>query len=70
MSTMTRIVLATVIVLSSAVTATAQARYHYRTPYGRGSLRSLAAPPPLSDYPSTTGGGSVGYNENLRRDDW
>jgi hypothetical protein len=77
MSTKITIALAAAIVFSSAVAASAQVPGYYGYgygygygPIGRGSLRSLAAPPAPSDYPSAAGGGSIGYNENLKRDDW
>jgi hypothetical protein len=73
MSTKITIALAAAIVLSSAVGAAAQVPEYYGYgygPIGRGSLRSLAAPPSPLDYPSAAGGGSIGYNENLKRDDW
>jgi hypothetical protein len=73
MLTKVTIALAAVIVLSSTIMAAAQeAYYDYydRTPIGRGALTSLAAPPSPSELPVTTGGGSIGYNETLRRNDW
>jgi len=71
MSTKVSIVLASAIVLNSAIAASAQAPPYYDYgPIGRGGGRSLGLPPPLSDNPAATGGGSAGYNENLRRDDW
>lgn len=71
MSTKLTIALAAAIVLSSAVGATAQVRRYYDYgPAGFGNSHSISAPPALSDYPSAAGGGSAGYNENLRRDDW
>ena len=70
MSTKVSIVLAAAIVLSSAVRAAAQVPHYYDYgPIGGGGARSLGLPP-LSDNPAATGGGSAGYNENLRRDDW
>jgi hypothetical protein len=71
MSTKVSVMLAAAIVLSSTIGASAQApRYYDYGPIGRGGARSLGLPPPLSDNPAATGGGSSGYNENLRRDDW
>lgn len=68
MSIKVTIALTAVIVLSSAIEAAAQApRYYY---YDRGASRSYGALPRLSDYPAAAGGGSAGYNQNLRRDDW
>jgi hypothetical protein len=67
MSTKVTIALAAAIVLSSAVGAAAQVPRYYD--YG-GTSRSFGAPPSLSDYPGAAGGGSTGYNANLRRDDW
>jgi hypothetical protein len=67
----TRITIAAAIVLSSTVAATAQAPYYYdQDPVDRGASRSLGAPPSPSESPAATGGGSVGYNETLRRSDW
>ena len=69
MSIKVTIALTAVIVLSSAIEAAAQApRYYYY--YDRGASRSYGALPRLSDYPAAAGGGSAGYNQNLRRDDW
>ena len=71
MSTKVKIVLAAAIVLSSTIAAAAQAPYYYREgTVGGGNFRSLGDPPSPSDFPGAAGGGSVGYNENLRRDDW
>jgi hypothetical protein len=68
MSTKLTIALAAAIVLSSAIGAAAQApRYHG---YGPGTPRGIGAPPFMSDNPAAAGGGSAGYNENLRRNDW
>jgi len=70
MSSKITIALAAAIVLSSAIGATAQVpRYYGYRPAYAGS-RNVSAPPSLSDYPGAAGGGSVGYNENLRRNDW
>jgi hypothetical protein len=69
----TRVTLAAAIVVGSAISAAAQTPYYYyhdREPIGRGALSSLAAPPSPSESPAATGGGSVGYNETLRRNDW
>jgi hypothetical protein len=73
-----KLALAVVIVLSSTLVAAAQARYHYRGRYhyydrylaGPGSLHSSGAPPLFSENPADSGGGSLGYNENMRIDDW
>jgi hypothetical protein len=67
----TSVTLAAAIVVGSAISAAAQTPYYYdRDPIGRGALSSLAAPPSPSESPEATGGGSVGYNETLRRNDW
>jgi hypothetical protein len=74
MSIKVMIVLAAAIDLSSAIAAVAQAPYYYDyydpESVGGATFRSLAAPPSPSDYPAAAGGGSVGYNANLKRDDW
>lgn len=67
MSMKVTIALAAAIVLSSAIEAAAQAPRYYYYGMGRGTSRSL---PYASDYPAAAGGGSAGYNQNLRRDDW
>jgi hypothetical protein len=68
MSTKLTIALATAIVLSSAIGAAAQTPRYYG--YGPGTPRGIGAPPFMADNPAATGGGSAGYNENLRRNDW
>ncbi len=67
-----KLALAVAIVLSSTLVAAAQARYHYYDRYlaGPGSLHSSGAPPLFSENPADSGGGSLGYNENMRIDDW
>jgi hypothetical protein len=70
MSTRMTIALAAAIVLSSTIGAAAQTPYYYPGTVGGGTFRSLGDPPSPSDYPSATGGGSAGYNEDVRRDDW
>ena len=65
--TKTTLTLAIAIVLSSAVAADAQSYYDS---YLAVSPQSTGAPPLYSEYPATTGGGSLGYNENVRKDDW
>jgi hypothetical protein len=72
MSIKVTIALAAAIVLSSAVVASAQAPYYDYDPgfVGGGAYRNLAAPPSILNYPAAAGGGSIGYNENLRHDDW
>jgi hypothetical protein len=66
MSTKLTIALAAAIVLSSAIGAAAQAPRYYIShpgmPYGG------YAPPFMSENPAATGGGSTGYNENVRHD--
>lgn len=59
-------VVAAAIVLSSTVMAAAQTPYYH----GGSDFRSIGDPPSVSDFPAAAGGGSVGYNENLKRDDW
>ncbi len=66
MSTKTTIGLVAAIVLSSVIGAAAQAPRYYN--YIPGNGRDLGAPPLFSDHPIATGGGSVGYNQNLRQD--
>lgn len=71
----TKLALAVAIVLSSALVAAAQAPYYgsyhgYYDSYRGGSLHSSGAPPLFSENPADSGGGSLGYNENLRIDDW
>jgi hypothetical protein len=65
--TKTTLTLAVAIVLSSAVAADAQS---YNDGYLAISPQSTGAPPLYSEFPGTTGGGSLGYNENIRKDDW
>jgi hypothetical protein len=65
--TKTTLTLAVAIVLSSAVAANAQSYYDS---YPGISPQSTGAPPLYSEYPGTTGGGSLGYNDNIRKDDW
>lgn len=66
MSTRATIALATVIVLSSAIAAAAQAPRYYN--YIPGGARNPGAAPYISDNPAATGGGSAGYNQSLRYD--
>jgi hypothetical protein len=70
MSIRVTMALAAAIVLSSSIVAAAQTPFYYRGTVGAGTFRSLGDPPSPSDYPAATGGGSVGYNEDVRRDDW
>jgi hypothetical protein len=43
----------------------------YVTQSGQGSgVRAFASVPRSVDDPAVTGGGSVGYNQNLRLDQW
>jgi hypothetical protein len=70
MSIKVTIALPAAIVLSSTVVASAQVLYDYYGTVGAGSFRSLGDPPSISDFPAAAGGGSVGYNEDLKRDDW
>jgi hypothetical protein len=65
--TKTTLTLAVAIVLSSAVAANAQSYYDS---YSAVSPQSTGAPPLYSEFPATTGGGSIGYNEHIRKDDW
>ena len=57
---------ATIIVLSSAIAAAAQAPRYYN--YIPGGARNPGAAPYISDNPAATGGGSAGYNQSLRYD--
>ena len=66
----TKLLLAVAIVLSSAVVAAAQTARYDRFHAYRDGLRSPGAVPRFSENPGATGGGSAGYNENMRRDDW
>ncbi len=43
---------------------------HHRTAHYYGGYRSFAALPHSIDDPALTGGGSIGYNENLRVNHW
>lgn len=43
---------------------------HHRTAHYYSGSRSFAALPRSIDDPALTGGGSVGYNENLRVNHW
>jgi hypothetical protein len=63
-----KLALAATIVLGSTVVAGAQVRYYDR--YLAISPQSTGAPPRFSENPRETGGGSIGYNDNLRKDDW
>jgi hypothetical protein len=65
--TKTTLMLAAAIVLSSAVAASAQSYYDS---YLAISPKSTGAPPLYSEYPGITGGGSIGYNDNIRKDAW
>jgi hypothetical protein len=62
-----KLMLAVAIVLSSAVAAAAQSYYDS---YSAISPKSTGAPPLFSEYPGVAGGGSIGYNDNLRKDAW
>lgn len=62
-----KLALAVAIVLSSAAAAAAQSYYDS---YLAISPQSTGAPPLYSEHPAITGGGSVGYNDTLRKDDW
>ena len=64
----TTLTLVAITVLGSTVVAGAQVRYYDR--YMAISPQSSGAPPRFSEFPGVAGGGSVGYNENLRKDDW
>lgn len=66
MSTKATIALTAAIVLSSAITAAAQAPRYYN--YIPGAARNPGTLPYISDNPAATGGGSAGYNQNLRYD--
>lgn len=66
----TKLVLAVAIVLSSAIVATAQTARYDRFHAYRGDLRGPGTVPRFSENPVETGGGSAGYNDNMRRDDW
>ena len=69
MSTKVTIALATAIVLSSAIGAAAQVpRYFDYVSEDYVSSRSIGAPPSISDHPGAAGGGSAGYNEDVRLD--
>jgi len=68
MSTKVTIAFAAAIVLSSAIGAAAQVRYYDYAPLGGGASRSIGAAPIVSDYPAAAGGGSAGYNQNVRQD--
>jgi len=71
MSIKITIALGAAVILSSVIEAAAQVpRYYDYSPAGLGNSRSIGAPPSMADYPGAAGGGSAGYNENLRRDDW
>jgi hypothetical protein len=65
--TKTTLTLAVAIVLSSAVAAAAQSYYDG---YLAVSPQSTGAPPLYSEHPAITGGGSLGYNESIRKNDW
>jgi hypothetical protein len=56
------------IVLGSTVVAAAQTPYY--DSYFAISPKSTGAPPLLSENPGVTGGGSIGYNDDLRKDAW
>jgi hypothetical protein len=43
---------------------------HVRTTSHRSALRAFASIPRIVDDPAGTGGGSIGYNENLRLNHW
>jgi hypothetical protein len=70
MSFRVTIALAGAIVLGSTIAAAAQVPYGYYDTVGGGTFRSLGDPPSPSDFPAAAGGGSVGYNVNLKRDEW
>jgi hypothetical protein len=61
-----KLTLAVAIVLSSAVAAAAQSYYDSYSI----SPKSTGAPPLFSENPGATGGGSIGYNDDLRKDAW
>jgi hypothetical protein len=63
-----KLALAATIVLGATVVAAAQAPYY--DSYSAISPQSTGAPPRFSENPAVTGGGSIGYNDNLRKDDW
>lgn len=70
MSTKVTIALAAAILLGSALGAAAQVpRWYYDYDYGPVAPGGYM-PPFMSDHPAATGGGSTGYNENVRRNDW
>jgi hypothetical protein len=62
------LLLAATIVLVSTVVGTAQAQYY--DSYLDLSPKSTGAPPLFSENPGVAGGGSIGYNDNLRKDAW
>ena len=62
------LLLAATIVLVSTVVGTAQAQYY--DSYIAISPKSTGAPPLFSENPGVAGGGSIGYNDNLRKDAW
>jgi len=68
MSIRATITLAAAILLSSAIGAFAQAPRYYD--YAPGAAHGIGIPAFISDNPAATGGGSTGYNENLRRNAW
>jgi hypothetical protein len=59
--------LAATIVLGSTVIAAAQSYYDS---YDAVSPHSTGSPPLYSENPAVTGGGSIGYNDTIRKDDW
>jgi hypothetical protein len=63
-----KLALAATIVLGSTVVAGAQVRYYDR--YDPISPKSTGAPPLSSENPAISGGGSIGYNDDLRKDAW
>jgi hypothetical protein len=50
--------------------ATVRHSGHVRTATHRSGLGSFASLPRTVDDPATTGGGSIGYNERLRLNQW
>jgi hypothetical protein len=60
--------LAATIVLVFTVVGTAQAQYY--NSYMDISPKSTGAPPLFSENPAISGGGSIGYNDDLRKDAW
>jgi ABC-type transport system substrate-binding protein len=75
MSIKTKAVLIAAIVLGTAVAASAATKNdklatHQRGAYGQATVSGVPAVADPENNPATTGGGSLGYNENMRKDDW